>query len=1277
MACPSSSADEKTIFFLHFQNEAKEVESIIRGLLNPTDEENKQMPSYGINMSEAGALHHWLISHPLCVSFVAKSFPEVGLIFLSHLPEMKEMTLTLVADFFRYGVKLWSFIADSSLPSIPPAKIAYEIVETIIAHMIKAPENIEDLGTIFCGLMEQIPLSFLVKPGARSQGNVESLIVSFLESTNTWSSLCHSWSEERIFLSWLKVFYQCARSLILFSGMRSNPNEKKEKCKNPFLSEKMMDGLCHTVRMIHLDCLVKHTDGKKVGALFLFLGLLFRYFVEESGEKEQLKMLARELVAPGTGTPKWFSSLYSLSNFSFVKIMCTDIFHLADYEDPTEEEVSSPTAVEEKQKSSFILSIEKEIQKVSWTNAFSSLGLSAEGNIQSDSAVSQVLHALDTIRLLSLENPRAGVLCSALIPNFLPFLMELGMMLSKEEELPEALSALCANTNDYCYMVENLTHVMKWMLFGEEEAPEVLHGVSSSVVEPLRPSFSQSFKAIELLHNPADVFLSREGEKMLFHFFNGNLLLKNAACSILLEYLRTSFASSEPLKLAESQRHLLVLFSSPLPSALETQLQRVAEAEDILELLKAETSRDVLTQMMFNITVVTQRLNINLFTPTVIIPSIAAIISQSLMGPPLLTEYSFAALVELSRRYPFASATVLDFEFITEQFRLNDVLMEPNMRIIVGSLLVMKAMVESNPVVVTFEWLEILGKGIELLPLYAPFFPLFDKALWECTETVLQEVEEDVLSAFCTPHNVRRSAEALKRLLDRNDLSARKSDCDRIISCKTIDYLRSEEPQNSSEVSALLPVILNVVALMGIREKIIEDALWDMAFKWEECMKIVITSELIVQVVHYFTTALPSHIFLLQNGTEFETNTDGQGRIINSKSGKEDQKNSINLILELWLRLADQQEITVEVSLKRYEKELISLITYLAKSSFREEALEVLVQTIRDAAASHRNVPPLSVSLRHQLIRKSLISAILVRKLLPLLWGPVAPPSSHENKQQHNTSIQISRSLIGFELIETMEDVSSQMFMSGIHREEGRNVELEKNYPDLETSWRASVLQEMAPVLSCVLAKSCCENASVMPFLQKADDNAQLQLSSVSSIEESNRLETNKKKISSVMIPRRLIDSSLFTQLMRATREKVYSRASQTSSVEHEKNEQIVAIFDEVRNAVVLSQYGSMELAKAKKLLCFVEEFVLETHWSCFLVSSAAYGLLRVLLNFDDVRYYFCSFASTSAKQKYKDALHTINEFTGRNDLSKMRYLEECFEASKAPENLNSIYGSF
>lgn len=70
---------------------------------------------------------------------------------------------------------------------------------------------------------------------------------------------------------------------------------------------------------------------------------------------------------------------------------------------------------------------------------------------------------------------------------------------------------------------------------------------------------------------------------------------------------------------------------------------------------------------------------------------------------------------------------------------------------------------------------------------------------------------------------------------------------------------------------------------------------------------------------------------------------------------------------------------------------------------------------------------------------------------------------------------------------------------------------------------------------------------------------------------------------------------------------------------EHE----VSLIFDEVRNAVILSQYKGIKLAEAKPLLSFVEEFALDNPLPSQLVSSASYGLLRLLIDFGDVRKYF------------------------------------------------------
>eukprot|EP00796_Vickermania_ingenoplastis_P010651 gene10651-7398_t len=263
-----------------------------------------------------------------------------------------------------------------------------------------------------------------------------------------------------------------------------------------------------------------------------------------------------------------------------------------------------------------------------------------------------------------------------------------------------------------------------------------------------------------LIHSPLDTFISVSGfpavEAMLG---SDSEEVKNSAFRLLASILK--YTTGDAVKLF---RH--VLLSSLCPRLMESYLEEVAEAENTNEYVSRETCRGNLMKLMEVISLADPT-EIDCFSSE-IVPRIATIIAQSLTFPDLMQK-CFRALTTVAEKFPYPASMVLDFDFIMEQFSIMDTPSDCNAFIIIGSLNVMAAMVKTAPVVITFEWIETLAKGIELLPAYRTF-PEFASALWNCIFLTLLESEES-MDFFAAPEVQERIAVAVEDSHDTNLLT--------------------------------------------------------------------------------------------------------------------------------------------------------------------------------------------------------------------------------------------------------------------------------------------------------------------------------------------------------------------------------------------------------------------------------------------------------------------------------------------------------------------------
>lgn len=1231
----TATARAKDVFFSHFREEAIHVESLIHNLQEVSTGDSLHSTLLG-PMCHTGwrMFKKWLSDHPFCVAFVAKCFPEISVTLLNHLSEGLEDILSVLASLLRCGANVGLVLFQSKSPSNSELRGAHHLFKAIIAQMT-ATESITELSSIFCSFLGQMPHCFFSATTDNNEDRREGVITSFLENENNWNCLFSFWNEEAFFC-WIKIFYQCVRSLILSSAMIFSRKKKRRRSPivKPFMSQKMLDGVGSAIKKIHLLCFVKESDENKIISFIVLLAVFFLHFSHERTGKQQLRELAKEISATGAGSPKSLSFSSPVGHAGALHLLCDEVFSFPI--DDSEARQHSSLTVQGEGRDSFLALIQAENENAIMKGNFcalSSLAATISNTFTSPSTLSARSNTSSS--LLDLQESGIGTFVAVLFPTIVPNLIKLGVTLSEIEKLPESLSLTRSNTREISKVEEDLIDALNWILLGNNSAVTT----DASFFQFSGMITSDYVKMISTLCNPVDSFLFSGGEEMLLRFLNGSLSLKNGACRVLLQVFFRRKSSPHPLDMVVSERHRLVLLSSPLLTVLEVQLHAVAEAEDTMQLVEAEPSRVVLIHMLSLITSFTPEALIDIFTPSVIIPSIATIISQSLLIPPSLTEHAFASLVILAKKYPLPAASILDFEFITEQFSLNETPLEPNMRIVIGSLEIMEALVKSSSVVVTFDWLEILAKGIELLPLYTPPFPLFQMALWRCTQAVLENVDTDTLSDFCSPCTAHHVAKAFEGLLN----------CSKVMEMEIENVERSsstpvENDQEALELPktiSLLPVVLNVAARMKRKEAILEKSLRCIPLKEDKWVKAIVTPELLVQIVYYYSMTKPLAYRALESDKNAPDSLQTQEKAGDSQIESEYLGNPIKLLLELWVRLADKEATSLELSLKSHSKELNCIARYLANESVEKEIIYALLQAIRAAALSDPHVSELLLYEHHNLIRKSYVAASLLRHLVPLLKKNIAVPYTPTNFFKKGDEFDLSSPQFGVQIIQTMEAVSSKILFNAVYYEENVKTYLEEIQYVPESSWRVSVLHEMIPMLSLVLTDSDDYQTETLPFATLMEKVEVHSAFSSSALLESNEESPKKCPGRFSIVARHLLNSSLFTHVMRVALERSSAEPFLISSADQTQyEEEIIFIFDFVRSAVVLSEYGSKELASANHLLSFVDEFVLQP--SLLLsskITSAAYELLKVLLSFENIRMHWCSSHSSLSKEKYKIAL--------------------------------------
>lgn len=264
---------------------------------------------------------------------------------------------------------------------------------------------------------------------------------------------------------------------------------------------------------------------------------------------------------------------------------------------------------------------------------------------------------------------------------------------------------------------------------------------------------SCSLQSFYTVQSPSAAFLSYRGTLVLEHLLHSE---ENdhfrVGCEILSALLKMH-PTSHPFR--------LIVLASQCLSLLELYLHKVAEAENTNECISCENTRACLQSL--GRVVENLRSEEVRFLSMEMIPDFATIIAQSLTFPALVQQ-CFNATAAMAGEYAYAASMILDYDFIMEQFSIMDTPSECNMHIITGSLQVMTAMVHRSPEVITFEWIEVLARAIELLPLLEGS-PNFSPTLWRCVVRTLQASEE-YAELVLTSEIQKHIAEAVRRAQD-------------------------------------------------------------------------------------------------------------------------------------------------------------------------------------------------------------------------------------------------------------------------------------------------------------------------------------------------------------------------------------------------------------------------------------------------------------------------------------------------------------------------------
>lgn len=501
--------------------------------------------------------------------------------------------------------------------------------------------------------------------------------------------------------------------------------------------------------------------------------------------------------------------------------------------------------------------------------------------------------------------------------------------------LKKALNTTCEEREEPCQMPQcslllvtvllNIPSVLQRMvrkaiLFASSPECSVSSDEIVEMVETSRKLFSQVLKlftadSLFCLGSPMSVF--PQAVALVEEALDSPLLWgKKAAARLLRFFLRMQHEKMECFR-------RVVLGSRCLPLLCQ-YLVGVCQSKNPAELLTEEDHRTTLFLMVEALSNLREE-EVTLCVPEGMLFHLATLTSASLADIPLM-QGCLRAMVVLSAGYPFEAASVLDIEFMVEQFSIEDTPAECNAEILVGSLQLMGALLVKVPGVATFDWMEILVRGLELSPLYKDY-PEFAQALWQCCERALRQVE------------AAKEHFASERVLK--------------LIAETIDNSRD---------GFRLTEIITVAGLMNCPDAGVEAAVVKLGRRVgdrcvEEKRLFHLSVELLYTITQYFTSPKNS-----ENKTD-EVFSTIQERII--------------LFLELLLALADEEGLSINQSISLH-KDVVSAVGSCLLSYGGECAGEAVLGFVKEA----HNIQGMIEKEQHILLRKSYIAATLLTCIL-------------------------------------------------------------------------------------------------------------------------------------------------------------------------------------------------------------------------------------------------------------------------------------------------------
>lgn len=410
-----------------------------------------------------------------------------------------------------------------------------------------------------------------------------------------------------------------------------------------------------------------------------------------------------------------------------------------------------------------------------------------------------------------------------------------------------------------------------------------------------------------------DVFFSCGGVTAVEKMISGDLDEQKDGLMVL----KTFFDVRDVI----SCRYRALLTASCAVSITHEFIQMVAESTEMQQLLQQKQCRSNL-QLIMSVTASLTRSEVRLLSADAI-SHMAMIVSRAHDFPDLI-QNCFSAITAMAEEFPYACSMILDYDFIAQQFAIPDTPAEPNCRIVIGTLQIMGAMVRGAPAVVTFEWVEILQKGVDLEKFFSKH-PAYATALWNCIYLTLS-CTGDCINYFFTEEVQERVATAVE----------------------------------TSQDASLLPIIIKVAQMIEEEDPAVTAAVQKICCQCgasAEQESVKVTAALIESIAKYFQKQLPPPSKRRSSG------------------GKVSPGYPCEAILNLWSAFAESEQISVESSVQVHRRLLLLVVSCMTSKGVASDLLEVIRRSTALPEEMGRKE-------KNSLLRRAFIAAFLLAEIV-------------------------------------------------------------------------------------------------------------------------------------------------------------------------------------------------------------------------------------------------------------------------------------------------------